>query len=67
MSNKIGTMREPQCWVCRGACEEAGGLVKRGDRWICDDCEQWEQKLGDLDLEEWDARRRQRLAEQQEY
>jgi hypothetical protein len=55
------------CVGCGGSCEEVGGLVKRPDGWKCDPCDQWEKELADVDLEEWDEKRRQRLAEQQEY
>lgn len=52
---------------CSGCGDDEAGMVKRGDRWICDDCEAWEREADDLDLDEHEERRRQRLAEEQEY
>lgn len=52
---------------CHGCGDDEAGLVKRGDRWLCDPCDDWERDLGDLDLDEYEQGRRERLAEAQEY
>lgn len=52
---------------CHGCGDDEAGLVKRGDRWLCDPCEAWERDLDDLDVDESEERRRERLAEAQEY
>lgn len=52
---------------CAGCGDDESGLVKREARWVCDACDAWEREADDLDLEEWDQKRRERLAEAQEY
>ena len=52
---------------CTRCGDDEASLVKRADGWVCDACEAWERECGDLDLEEWDQKRRERLAEAQEY
>lgn len=52
---------------CSGCGDEEVSMVKRGLRWICDECEAWELEADSLDIEEYEERRRQRLAEAQEY
>jgi len=42
-------------------------LVKRGEQWVCEACEAWEREADALDIEDYEERRRQRLAEAQEY
>ncbi|WP_154505661.1 hypothetical protein [Pseudomonas mandelii] len=52
---------------CVGCGDDEAGLVKRVNGWFCDACEAWEREVENLDLDEWDENRRQRLAEAQEY
>jgi hypothetical protein len=66
MASKATRMAEPTCSCCRRHCDEVGGLVKRGGIWVCDDCERLDDDR-DLDVEGWEERKRQRLAEHQEY
>lgn len=54
--------------ICCSRCgDDESGLVKRDGRWVCDECEAWSHECDSLDLEEWDQKRRERLAEAQEY
>ncbi|WP_139231876.1 hypothetical protein [Azotobacter beijerinckii] len=64
--SKATRMAEPTCSYCRRCCDEAGGLVKRSVGWVCDDCDRVDDDR-DLDVEGYEERRRQRLAEAQEY
>ncbi len=52
---------------CSRSGDDEVGMVKRSGGWSCDACEAWQLELGYLDLEEWDQKRRERLAEAQEY
>lgn len=55
---------EPCCAECGGT---EVGMVKRAGRWVCDPCDAWLDEIADLDLDEWEEKRRARLAEQAEY
>lgn len=66
MGEKAKTMAETTCSYCRRPLDELGGMVKRGKFWVCDDCDSVDDDH-DLDVEGWEERKRQRLAEQQEY
>lgn len=52
---------------CTGCGDDESGLVKLVHGWFCDACEAFDRETGNLDLEEWDQKRRERLAEAQEY
>lgn len=60
------SLERPCCRWCRRTSDEADSLVKRPEGWVCDDCARVDDDP-DLDVEGWEERRRQRLAEQQEY
>lgn len=66
MGEKAKTMAETTCSCCRRPLDEVGHLVKSGGIWVCDDCERIDDDR-DLDVDGWEERKRQRLAEQQEY
>ena len=59
--NKLGWSR------CHGCGDDESSLLKVNNRWICDACLAWERESDDVDLEEWEQKRRERLAEAQEY
>jgi hypothetical protein len=42
-------------------------MTKIAGRWVCDPCNRSEPEDDDLDIEGYEERRRQRLAEAQEY
>lgn len=65
MASEQKTMAALTCRYCRSDCETAGGLVLRPVGWVCDECDRFDDS--DLDVEGWEERRRQRLAEAQEY
>ena len=52
---------------CSRSGDDEEGMVERSGGWSLDVCEAWQIGLGYLDLEEWDQKRRERLAEAQEY
>lgn len=55
-------------WVrCSGCGDDESSLVKREGRWVCDACVAWELEADSLDIEGYEERKRQRLAEQEEY
>lgn len=56
--------RLSHCSNCRGT---EYGMSKVDGRWICDPCNRFEKEADDLDIEGYEERRRQRLAEAQEY
>lgn len=51
---------------CSGCGDDEASLIKRGVSWICDECEAWNLEADNLDLDEYEQRRRERLAEAQE-
>lgn len=52
---------------CNGCGGDEVGMLKRDGKWICDDCVAFEHEGDDLDIEGYEEKRRQRLAEAQEY
>ncbi len=62
----VDEMVGPACRYCGVGSDGDGGLVKRGGAWVCDDCDRADDDSG-LDVEGWEERKRQQLAEQQEY
>lgn len=52
------------CSNCQGT---EFGMTKVQGRWLCDPCNRQEPEADDLDIEGYEERRRQRLAEAQEY
>lgn len=68
MANKTKTMAPGTCHGCGNDMDDVGGrLTKTPGAWKCDECIKWEAESDALDLDEWEAKRRERLAEQQEY
>ncbi len=64
MSKQRNSERDLRCSNC--------GLIefprtKINGRWVCDPCNRSEPEADDLDIEGYEERRRQRLAEAQEY
>lgn len=53
---------------CSHCGDDEASLTKSpGGLWVCSECEAWAREADELDLDEYEARRRQRLAEAQEY
>ncbi len=68
MAKTTKTMAPGTCSGCGNDIDDVGGcLTKTHSGWQCDECIKWVAECGALDLDEWEAKRRQRLAEQQEY
>jgi hypothetical protein len=68
MANEKKRMAPGTCSGCGNDMDDVGGcLTKTPAGWQCGECIKWEAESGALDLDEWDEKRRQRLAEQQEY
>ena len=53
-----------RCSNCQGT---EFGMTKVVGRWVCDPCNRSEPEDDDLDIEGYEEKRRQRLAEAQEY
>lgn len=60
-------MRTVNRICCTGCGGDEVGMLKRDGQWICDDCVAFEREADDLDIEGYEEKRRQRLAEAQEY
>lgn len=68
MASEKKKMVADHCNGCGHDLETLGGsLLKTPHGWKCDECIKWEAESDALDLDEWEEKRRQRLAEQQEY
>lgn len=54
--------------ICCSLCkDDQEPMIKIRGQWVCDPCQEWEAECDDLDLDEYEENKRQRLAEQAEY
>ncbi|MNG02488.1 hypothetical protein D3C84_855190 [compost metagenome] len=57
-------------WPARNCCSNCQGtefgMTKVQGRWLCDPCNRFELESDDMDIEGYEERRRQRLAEAEE-
>lgn len=67
MAKTTKTMAADHCSGCGHDLETVDRLTRTPAGWKCDECIKWEAESDALDLDEWEEKRRQRLAEQQEY